>query len=68
MSGPVRNTKLIQNLQTSQGYIFRVLQHLATKLCNFSNFGMLFNAVIMNCIISNFCLLSNANLKSEYSQ
>ena len=26
------------NLPTSQGYIFRILQHFATKLCSFSNF------------------------------
>jgi hypothetical protein len=26
--------KSIQNLQTLQGYIFRILQHFATKLCN----------------------------------
>ena len=31
-----RNTKSIQNLQTLQGYIFRIL-HFATKLCNFTN-------------------------------
>ena len=30
--------KYIQNLQTSQGYIFRILQHFANKLCNSSNF------------------------------
>ncbi len=30
------------NLPTSQGYIFRILQHFATKLCSFSNFDNLF--------------------------
>ncbi len=30
------------NLPTSQGYIFRVLQHFATKLCSFSNFDNFF--------------------------
>jgi hypothetical protein len=25
-------------MQTSQGYIFRILQHFVTKLCNFTNF------------------------------
>jgi hypothetical protein len=30
------------NLPTSQGYIFRILQHLATKLCSFSNFDNFF--------------------------
>jgi hypothetical protein len=36
--------KSIQNLQTLQGYIFRILQHVATKLCNFTHFSMLFLA------------------------
>ena len=30
----------------SKGYIFHYLQHLATKLCKFSNFKMLFLAVV----------------------
>ena len=36
----------MQNLQTSQAYIFRILQHFATKLGNFTNFNMLFLAVV----------------------
>ena len=40
--------KLTQNLQTSQGYIFRILQHFAAKLCNLTNFNMLFLAVVMD--------------------
>jgi hypothetical protein len=43
--------KLIQNLQISQGYIFRILQHFATKLCNFTNFNMLFLAVVMDFVL-----------------
>ena len=39
-------TKLViemyTNLPTSQGYIFRILQHFATKLCSFSNFDNFF--------------------------
>ena len=31
-------TKSIQNLETSQGYIFHILQHFVTKLWNFTNF------------------------------
>jgi hypothetical protein len=44
-----RNTKhkSIQNLQTLQGYILRILQHFATKLCIFSHFGMLFLALVI---------------------
>ena len=41
-------------MQTSQGYIFHILQHFATKLCSFTNFEMLFNAAVMNYTISNF--------------
>jgi hypothetical protein len=40
---------VIQNdwkLQTSQGYIIRILQHFATKLWNITNFVMLFRAVM----------------------
>ena len=44
--------KNIQNLQTSQGYIFHILQHFTTKLCNFTNFNMLFNTVVLNFTIS----------------
>jgi uncharacterized RDD family membrane protein YckC len=33
-------------LQTSPGYIFRILQHFATKLRNITNFVMLFQAVM----------------------
>jgi hypothetical protein len=33
-------------LQTSQGYIIRILQHFATKLWNNTNFVMLFQAVM----------------------
>ena len=30
------------NLPTSHGYIFRILQHFATKICSFSNFDNFF--------------------------
>jgi hypothetical protein len=39
-------TQSIQNLRTLQGYIFLILQHFATKLCNFTNFSMIFLAVV----------------------
>ena len=39
--------KSIQNLPTLQDHIFHILQHFATKLCNFTKFRMLFNAVVM---------------------
>ena len=30
--------KHVQNLQTLDGYVFRILQHFATKLCNFAQY------------------------------
>jgi hypothetical protein len=41
-------------LQTSQGYIFRILQHFATKLWNITNFVMLFQAVMKFLLRSKF--------------
>ena len=35
----------VQNLETSYHYIFRILQHFATKLCNLTSFKMLFLVV-----------------------
>jgi hypothetical protein len=31
--------KSTQNFKILQGYIFRILQHFATKLCNFTHFS-----------------------------
>ena len=42
-----RVRKILQNLRTLQGYIFRIIQHFATKLCNFTHFSMLFQAVVI---------------------
>ena len=43
--------KLIQNLQISQGYIFRISKHFDAKLWNFTNFNMLFLAVVMDFVV-----------------
>ena len=40
--------KSIQNLQTSQDYIFHISQCFATKLHNVIKYRMLFSAVLMN--------------------
>ena len=48
--------KYIQNSQTLQGYIFRILHPFATKLCNFTNFKMLFLVLIKD-------FLYNARIK-----
>ena len=45
--------------QISQGYIFRILQHFATNLCNFTNFKMLFLAVVMD-----FVFLAQIKIKA----
>ena len=37
---------MTEKRQTWQGYIFRILQHFATKLRNITNFVMLFQAVM----------------------
>jgi hypothetical protein len=43
--------KLVQDLQISQGYIFLILQHFATKLRNLTNLNMLFPAVMMDFVL-----------------
>ena len=43
-----RNTKNIQNWQILPGYIFRIIQHFATKFCNFTIFDMIFSAEVMD--------------------
>jgi hypothetical protein len=37
--------KSIQNVQTLEGYIFHILQHFATKICNVTNFSMLYPGI-----------------------
>jgi hypothetical protein len=32
-------------MQTSQGYIFRILQHFVTTFCNFTNFNKFFTGI-----------------------
>ncbi len=39
--------QIFHKIREIAGYIFRILQHVATKLCNFTNFKMLFLAVVM---------------------
>ena len=40
-------------MQTLQGYIFCIFQHLQAKLCNFTNFKMLFQAVVIGLFFHN---------------
>jgi hypothetical protein len=64
------NTKVvcIQTLQL--GYIFRILQHFATKLCSFTNLDMLFLGVffskIKKLVYNGNCLLSVINQQQMY--
>jgi valyl-tRNA synthetase len=48
---------MTEKLQTSQGYIIRILQHFATKLWNITNFVMLFQAVMKFLSRSKFSLM-----------
>jgi hypothetical protein len=41
-----RQYKYTENMQTSQGNIFCILQHFATKFCKFTNFIMFFLTVV----------------------
>jgi hypothetical protein len=43
--------KYIQNLWTSQGNIFFILQHLATNICSFTHSETLFPAVVSDFVI-----------------
>jgi hypothetical protein len=62
----------IQNLRTSQGFIFLILQQFATKLCKFTHLKMLFPAVVMDfdCVkarvwtmeYNNYCISSLFNI------
>jgi hypothetical protein len=48
----INNTKIYKICKLHRGIFFalsyNISQHFTTKLCNFTDFGMLFNAVIMN--------------------
>jgi hypothetical protein len=57
-----------------QGYIFRILQRFATKLCNFTNFLVYyfreytFFAKIKKLVFNGNCLLINLKLIGEKNQ
>jgi hypothetical protein len=60
----VRNTKIYKICKLHmQGYISRILQHFATKLGHFTNFGMLFNAELYYVeVFENFAYYANGPL------
>ena len=54
----------IQNLQTSLGFIFHILQYFATKLHHFTKFRTLFSDVLMNILNSKVCLKGEWSIKN----
>ena len=44
-------TTNITNLETLQGYIFRILQYFFTKLCHSSNLKIIFLAVVKDFVL-----------------
>jgi hypothetical protein len=47
----MRNANIFKVLRTSQGYIFFILQHLATNLCRFTHSRTLFLAVVLDFVL-----------------
>ena len=54
---------LTDNTKLQKGYIFYSLQHFTIKLCNFTKFKMLFQAVVIFFPISIFLKISSKRLK-----
>ena len=52
-------TQKYTKLANLQGYIFRILQHFATKPCNFTHFSMLFLAMDCGDLFASPCLDQN---------
>ena len=50
-------------MQTSKGYIFRILQHFVTKFCNFTNFNKFFTGKQASCLLSYLVLAITSILK-----
>ena len=53
---------MTEKRQISQGYIFRILEHFATKLRNITNFAMFFQAVMKFLSKSKFELLGERSI------
>ena len=51
---PRTQRKYIQNLRTSQGYIFLMLQQFTTKLCNFDALSSYGSGFRSSCLDQNF--------------
>ena len=66
MSSDTCSDSTNQTRELPSSYIFYILQHFATKLCNFTNFRTFFNAVVMNFTISIFSkILSIMQMKES---
>ena len=46
-----RNTNIYKICKLLQDYIFQVLQHFATKFCNYTNFIMFFSVVVFDSLL-----------------
>ena len=58
----------VQNLETSCGYIFCILQHFASKLCSFTNFKIMsFLDMVKDLPRPKFSLLSKLSIGSHFS-
>ena len=47
----VRNINIYKIRKLREVFFFRIFQHLPTKLCNFTNFKMLFRAVVIDFVL-----------------
>ena len=68
--GP-KMVSIIQNLRTLRDYIFRIVQHFATKLCNFTHFSMLSPGIYFFCqdkklVYNGNCLFAYFNTYRRY--
>jgi hypothetical protein len=54
-------------MQTSQGYIFCILQHFVTKFCNFTDFNKLFTGIYFFLPKSKISLTCKLSIKSAFN-
>jgi hypothetical protein len=58
------STARIQNLRTSQGYMFFILQHLATNLCSITHSKTFFLAVVLDFVLRALIKILSIQLES----
>jgi predicted choloylglycine hydrolase len=52
-------------MQTSQGYIFCILQHFVTKFCNFTDFNKFFTGIYFFLLKSKISLTCKLSITAE---